>query len=506
MRRPSGQQAEAAPGNAETNAAETVVYCRNSADLYSKAGRQAIGRLLAKPLQAWELTPIELLYDLDSYRRLANTGSSLQNAVQRAAVAQVGQTGEPVGERMRVIFDIVDTAVRELHARSKSAPQALAKSSFEEAARKLEDSPEREFLLAMTLAGLLRQEKGAKRKLETLSQLLEQDLPPWSEKTLDRFLSEQLIEGGILQKRLPGDNLAQHLELCIRLSRGGLEKMKTADYPLLRVNRAIAKGRLSRTSAYIAEYVFAALGANRRATGGGLEGEFKALSSLLDVVCERHGGAGGHLELRQAFEERCARLLNPQSLSDYLARPGNLGDRADRLLDLADHAIGSRNLRTIGEQLIHLLDDPHGREFWSKPVGASLEQRMKTAARLQGRVLSGRMPESTRETLSGRLDRICVELLDRSKLLETIEAETSSVMEKCKRLLGLLAEGHVTEGVAARRVRASIQRCFSDPGFLASLAHTESDKTQKASMREFHQLLLKAGFAGENVTASSNDG
>lgn len=506
MRRPDGRNAQATPGIVEATTAESAVHCHETADLYSRAGRQTIGQLLAKPLQAWGLTPIELLHDLDAYRRLSNAGSSLQNAVQRAAVAQVAETGEPVGERVRAIYDIVDTAVRELHARETMLPKERTNTSFAGIVSKLETNADREFLVAMALATRLRSHKSAARKLDSLIRLLDEELPPWSAATLDSFLAEQLIEGGILKHRLASDNLARHLELCIKLSRGDPDDAQTANEPLHHVTRAIAQGRLPETADHIIEHVFATLSANRNATGEGLDGEFAALSSLLEAAGDGFGEQSGHPGLQKAFEERCARLLNPQALSDHIAQAGNFGERVDRLLDLAQNAIGDRNLRTIGERLIRLLDDPNDREFWSRPVGASLEQRMKTAARLQGRVIAGRIPESLRETLAARFDRICVDLLDRSALLERTEAENSSSTERSKRLLKLLAESHVTQGVASRRVRASIQRCFADPDFLAPFEQAESDAERETLMRDFHRLLLEAGFSGESDAAQSADG
>jgi len=484
---------EAARGEA-TAEDPAAIPCRVTADLYSRAGRRAIGRLLAKPLQAWGLTPIELLHDLEAYRRLSNAGSSLQNAVQRAAVAQVAETGEPVSERIRALYEVIDAAVRELHTRSQSLSPEQVSPSFEETTNALEYSADREFLLAMALTAQLRPEKDTTDKFNKLVRLFHENLPSWASAVLDRFLSERLVEGGVLEQRLASDSLARRLERYIRLGKGGLREPLEADDPLRRINEAIAQRRLPETCTHIVEHVFETLAASRRATGDGLNDEFAALSSLLEAAGEGLSERDGYPALQTTFEERCARLLNPQALSAYLDEAVHLVERIDRLLDLAQSTIGERNLATIAEHVAYLLEDRDNRDFWIRPVGASLEQRMKTAARLQQKILASRLPETHRERLAGQLDRLCVELLERSAVIERIQTADSPSVEKGKRLLKLLGEAHVTRGVAARRVRAAVQRCLADPEVLACLEQATANGEQATLARELHRLLQKAGF------------
>ena len=480
--------------------------CRRPSDLHSRPARETIAKLLSKELKSWNLTPIELLHDLASYKRLSNAGTALQRAVQKAASQQPHETSEPISKRIRALNDVIDAAVRELHRLEKERTSQFTDLTIEDAAVALEKDEDRVRVFGTCLAARLRACSTEDEKLEALVYLLESSLPDWTLPSLDAFLAERLILGNGLDNRFGTEPLAQRLETCLKLGTGTLFAPQDLSEPLSRANAAIAAGRLPEASSRLIDCAFSVLATNRRITKGAMVKEFAALARLLAVAGDGCVQERTRRSLQDALEKHCARLLHSQTLASDLEKVDYLADRIDRLLDLADYAIGSRNLATIGERVDELLRNPETREFWTDPVGASCEQRMKTAARLQRRVLAGHMPETARDLLAGRFDRICADLLERSKLIERIESDNSSSTERSKRLLRLLAETHVTQGVASRRVRASIGRCFSDPNFLQPFEQAESAAKRKALMQDFHQLLSKAGLAGESDAASPTHG
>ncbi|HBC55379.1 MAG TPA: hypothetical protein DCZ06_14045, partial [Alphaproteobacteria bacterium] len=67
--------------------------CFQPGDLYSFESRQTIARLLRDSLARWRITPLELLHHPGHLERLESTGTVLQAAVQKVAIAQ-SQAGE----------------------------------------------------------------------------------------------------------------------------------------------------------------------------------------------------------------------------------------------------------------------------------------------------------------------------------------------------------------------------------------------------------------------------
>jgi len=481
---------------------DRAFVCRTPGDLYRREGRKAIARALARTLDAWTLTPIELLYDLAAYRRLANAGNPLQSAVQRAALAEVRNSGAPVAERMREIQGLIDAAVRDLHRRSKQGVPDLAKRSLEQAARELDGHAERDALMSMALAADLAAPRSGPDKLARLAARLDEPQPGWVIPLLDAFLADRLVRPGLLDRLLEPDSLAERLEACVRLSTGRLGESGAPPGPLASVDRAVAAGRLPETATALVEHVFEELERNRHATGDTLDREFAALARLLAAAGEEFGEGTGRQPLKAAFEDRCARLLNAETVGSYLRQAGAVDARIDRLLDLAEHVVGSTNLATTADYIRSLLDDPESRAFWHEPVGAGFEQRLKAAARLQRRVIGSRLAPPRRELIAAQLDRYCVHCLERSGLLDPARRGEGRIAERGRRLLSVLAAGEVTDGEARRRVKSAARRHIADPAFLDPIQRCETKAERLAAARELERLLRRAGLDGSR----SDDG
>src|ERR1041385_7958175 len=96
--------------------------CREVADLYSVASRRIVGRLCREFLDNARLTPTEFLHSPALQRQYIERGTDYQAAAQRAAVVQAKAAGQEIAQRMRELYGLVDTAMRQAVERLKAKP------------------------------------------------------------------------------------------------------------------------------------------------------------------------------------------------------------------------------------------------------------------------------------------------------------------------------------------------------------------------------------------------
>jgi len=92
--------------------APAPTICREPNDLYSANAKRAIGRLCREFLDQNTLTPTELLHAPEKQHLYMNRGTDYQAAVQKAAMAQAQAARQNVAQRVRDLFNTIDTAVR----------------------------------------------------------------------------------------------------------------------------------------------------------------------------------------------------------------------------------------------------------------------------------------------------------------------------------------------------------------------------------------------------------
>lgn len=475
-----------------------AVPCHSPADLYSREGRRAITRLLAAQLDSWEMTAVEILYNLDNYVRLQNAGTHLQNAVQRIAIAQAGASGEPVAERIRAIFGLIDKAAGQLRERAKKAP-LLAERRFVSLLEDIREHEDRRFLLAVSLAEDLKALPDSVRKFERLLSFMRYDHPSWAVKTLDLFLSEQLAHRKVL-RRLVGDELPLIglLEGAARLARGMLGEAARDEHAAI-LDGFLKARLLPQCRSILVGHVAHELAVNRRLTAEDLIGEFKGLARLGVGIGDAIDADLPDRPLAEMLEERFSRLLNPQTLGEYLAQGRNPAEKVQRLLDLERQVIGAANRRVLANYMLPLLIDPSHESFWFEAASSGHVGRLKLVHRLQKQVLSSGFQTLHKTRLAGQFDRLAMRLLSDSRLLMKLERAPGTAAEKGRKLLQMFADGLFTEGEAREAAEVEIRRYMSDPAFLAPITDAKTREERDAAIERLKTLLLGAGIAAPDA-------
>ena len=174
-------------GKAEANES---LPCFKPQDLYSFHARRTIGVLLQDSLNNWRVTPLELIHSAKNLERLESTGTVLQAAIQKMAIAQSHAGEGSVAERVKTLNKLVSDGMKTVYIdRDKKRIPAITDASIKNLAEALALNPRRDYLFNSAITNYI------------------QDLPDWDPK-LDHLLK--------LMNDLPGDpSLKQFCLTCI---------------------------------------------------------------------------------------------------------------------------------------------------------------------------------------------------------------------------------------------------------------------------------------------------
>ncbi|MFQ5348074.1 MAG: hypothetical protein ACE5ED_09565 [Rhodothalassiaceae bacterium] len=471
-----------------------AVFCRTAPDLYTPEARRTITRLLAPLLDGLELTTVEILYSLDNYRRVEAAGTRLLQAVQQAAVAQVRETGEPVAERIRQIQSVISSALAALRRAEESGRPRIGEGRFVDLVARMKNLGDKEFLLSMALADDLCTQEGTRAKLGRLLSLMRFDHPLWALEILDLFLSEQLQHRRLIQTLLPAQALIDRLELIAALARGDLDGRDVPDEAQM-LARFMTARLLPKCRDVLIEHIVYELNTKRRFTGEGLVGEFAALGRLMTALGEPVISVLGESSLREMIEDRCARLLNPQSLGDFLALAPTPAEKLTRLLDLEQQTIGDANRRVLARYMIPLVTMSNHEAFWTRPAAANVRGRLQLLARLQRRVLASDLASGYKSRIGGALDDMCLKIIRANGVFERLAGADMPPSRRAESLLAMMAEGCFTEGKARAAAEAEAVRHMANPAFLEPLSQAENREERDAAIARLRRLLTEAGVA-----------
>ncbi len=475
-----------------------LAACQKPADFYSLDGRRTIGRLLQDELTRWGITPVELVHHPDNFRRLDNDGNALERAVQRAAIAQVQDTGQNVRERAKQIHQLIATAAAELRADwSEGRVPKLVPAELAALVDRLEGDTDRVYLLNCALAGYLGDAESMRDKCARVLTLVDDPQRPWVVEVADGLIGE-LLSGVSVIKDFLGEQESRGgaLEQLADMSRGCFESDNPGIADDVRIlNRLINDGLLPHAKNAVKLRFINELSGPRRLVEGSLVEELSALGRVIDRLKHEDGSLIGGYELRDVLKSRCSRYLTAESIGECLSGVDTPVGRIQILLSIESHIVGGDNKRRLASYLLPILDSPDNEDYFVVQNG-TVVQRLQRLASLQRRVLDSRFQETDKRKIAERLDDFCVSVLKNNDFFKRLEQQETSTVDKGMKLLRLCAGGYFTEGRAADAARQRLIAYVRPDGFLeAFLADAEDEAARAARLLEFHKLLTDAGLS-----------
>jgi hypothetical protein len=483
--------------------------CFKPDDLYSYHSRSTIARLLADFLSRCRITVTELLHRGDMLEKLEAAGSVFQHAIQKVAVAQAANTGQPVQAIVKSLNELTEKAIQKVYRdeRVNLFPEPQAQD-FAPLAVKLSGAADGAYVFNGAVARYLKPAKGWDEKVFRLIALMEH--APTEDKprqlllsAIDAVIAEILAGSAALRELMgPTETLAQSLANLVELFLGKPQMVTPAGgaaHGLAALAASFAKDELPEARTAVANRIIAEFKANRRLCPASLVEELKALRQLANRVVLGIGKHMGHDDLIAAFTLRSKRLVTQETLAPYL-HGGTPDEKFERLMFVEENVIGVENKRALAAFVLPVLQSAVFDNHFNN-AKLPLLQRLQKLAQLQARVLRSGFIEVSKAEISDKLDALACQVESRGKLFESLDARTPNHVEKAQTLLKLAATGIFTEGKLVEGGRSRILAYLGKPGFLAGYMATqkkdgEAQDSEKV-MTELVAALGKIGISAE---------
>ena len=146
--------------------------CGAPQDFYTPHARETIGRVLEDWLARNGVTAFELLHRPDLAEKLDASGVEMQHAIQKIAVPESQDVGQPVHDLVRHYQKLSDQAVeRVIAAGRRNLFPSLEDCSIADLAHRMAGQPERAFIMGGVVSGALKGLRGGRTRLDRLMDL-----------------------------------------------------------------------------------------------------------------------------------------------------------------------------------------------------------------------------------------------------------------------------------------------------------------------------------------------
>ncbi|MBV9694618.1 MAG: hypothetical protein JO261_13040, partial [Alphaproteobacteria bacterium] len=309
--------------------------CFKPDDLYSYHARATITRLLADYLARNKLTVTELCHRADALEKLEATGTVLQHAIQRVAVAQAASTTTPVQQIVKSLIELTNAAMQRVYRDSrKGVFTRVEADGFNALAAKLSGTADGAYLLNGALALYLRDAKGWDEKLVRLLAVLERADGaggPMLLTAIDAIVAEILSGSAALHELIgPRENFGAQLASLVELFLGAEPKGERAG--LIALTKHFAADDLAEARTAIAARLMAEFKSVKRLAPASLFEEFQTLRRIADRLVRGIGKYLSHDDLVAAVTLRSKRLVTHETLGEHLADAATADEKLSRLM------------------------------------------------------------------------------------------------------------------------------------------------------------------------------
>ena len=470
--------------------------CVKLPELLSPEARRATRRVLRSWLDSVGITPLELMHHPDYLTRLENSGTMLQSAVQRAAMAQSKATGQDLHERQRILFRLVDELLAKARRlwRDEERPR-FDGTNLSALVERIKDDLDSTYLFNAAISDWLTEFKTSAEKLAKLVDVAEQTTTSAGLERLDGCLADFLEDANAVVAMLGeqeslGDAL-QHVAALVGAGAGADDLEISGDERFAVFKNLVRENKLPQCRRTFIRRVVSSLEGQRPLTDKGIAAEAALTARLQRSLLMPDGGYLGGVEVEAALERRAERFVSPDAIGRLLDGIVAPDKRVRALLNAEVGVIGDRNKRRFGEYIVAILRVPDNVTALSEPNGPPAVY-MRDLATLQTDLNNSGATEKQKQDGAEVLDRVCTHILKSERILEKIAERSDGAVGEALAIMRLCAAGTFTEGEAAQAARERIVRCLKSPSFLEKYLVGANDAGEKRRRLEELQELFSS--------------
>ncbi|OLF71456.1 hypothetical protein AWH62_13000 [Maricaulis sp. W15] len=446
---------------------EARLPCLTPDDLSKPHARDTIRRVLTNWLERVQAIPMELLHRPDLVENLEASGTELQHAVQKVAIASASDSDAGVHGYVKQLNELVQKSLARIYkdGRDNRLPEYPKKANFADIAGEIHKRDRRAYSLRAAMADRLRHEKKYGDKLEALLDMGDslpeaEDARNFALDEVDHYIAEVIaFDAG--REALLGKckDLGETLERLACLFDGdhSADALNLAPSAAKRLAKKIKGRALPACRAAIAANILKDLERPKRLRPTSVRDEVRLardLASRLVICADSTLPADA---LIKAFASRSARLLQPEIIDELLRHSRGADEDLDRLIALEENLVGEANKQKLAGYIRSTLGSPNADAWYVRGDAKPLERLAKLTAQ-QAKILKGKYPERDKLELAANFDALGMKIVDDSKILNMVEAGDRPALDKATGLLRLATGGALPIGNCSADAQARALR------------------------------------------------
>ncbi|MDO8606691.1 MAG: hypothetical protein Q7R40_09160 [Phaeospirillum sp.] len=476
--------------------------CETPEEFLGPDARGVMNRVFRTYLDKAFLTPTELMHSYKELKRLQEKDSLVPSAVDRVAQLQTKDGEQAPKDRSQEIFKSIDNiSARARRVESLKLPKLDGR--FSDVIAKLGamgESEDRDYLAMVVLSRDLINVRNWVGKLERLCALAVEDSDPHAVEMLDGVIAD-VLGSNVVQDVLgwqPG--LGAAIIAMFDLADGKMPPVKSdAGESAEVLNRLFAEKKLPISRNVLLDRAHRQIRSPNPLMRNDTTKEFEEFKRLIgralcptgfvcgsetaDAVTARYtrmveqGGAAGR---KAAIEGVFRALPDPATGLVYLCELAGSSFAAEHTPDIMETMELVFRCRSISDLCLRTLPP---------------KERMLRATNAHRVAMASVLPPELKTKVADFIDTILERYLIDEQIVEKLDHHDSPLRDRAVRLVQFCAAGVLPEGKAMTRARQRILMLLRQPNFDAHFidGFTDPMRAQKA-LRDFHQLLVKAGF------------
>lgn len=464
--------------------------CSAAQDLYTPHARETIGRVLEDWLARNGVTAFELLHRPDLAEKLDASGAELQHAIQKVAVPESQDVGQPVHDLVRHYQKLSDVAVeRVISAGRRDLFPSLEDCSIADMAHRLAGQPDRAFIMGGIVSGALKGLRGGRPRLDRLMDLADRapmDGAPHAlvMVTIEQLLCEMLGARTSLTDLL-GPSLDQGASLAavVRMvapreinallaqnPRLALQ-VPAVDGPAARLGARLEAGQFPLLAAALARMVLRELMSPRRLRPNDASGEIDILRTLAMSLTITAGRLLTLDEVQTAFNERSKAIVTADFVAAYVKSCTTVLCEAEALTRLCENVTGTGNKRSAARWLSACVGSLRFEsEMRTRSVTQTPAQKLGVLAGLQRAVRACDLSERDYEEINAAIGVVGGTVEAEARIVMMLARSPAPLLQKLSVLLRLAAGETAPLGPAADRAKAEAVKLLRAPESRAVLS------------------------------------
>jgi hypothetical protein len=464
--------------------------CNGPQDLYTPQARETIGRVLDDWLGRNGVSAFELLHRPDLAEKLEAAGVELQHAIQKIAVPESQDVGQPVHDLVRHYQKLSDQAVeRVIGAGRRGLFPSLEDCSIADLAHRMVGRPDRGFIMGGVVCGALKGVRGGRARLDRLMDLVDRapmDGPPRAmvtvpvEQLLCEILAARTSLADILGPSLDqGASLAAVVRMAAPREINALIdqdprlalQVPAVDGPAARLGTRLEAGEFPLLTAALSRMVMRELMSPRRLRPNDAAGEIDILRTLATALTVTAGRLLTLDEVQTAFNERSKAIVTADFVAAYVKTCNTVLCEAEALTRLCENVTGSANKRSAARWLSACVGSLRFEsEMRAASTTQTAAQKLGVLAGLQRAVRSCGLSERDNAEIAAAIGAVGGTIEAESKIVAQLARSPAPLVQRLLVLLRLAAGETAPLGPAADRAKAEAVKLLRAPDSRAVLS------------------------------------